>query len=51
MSTNVAITDSTFTDVDKKRAAAEALGATFERCDCRTANSGKASSPKKSRER
>ncbi len=51
MSTNVAITDATFPDVDKERAAAEALGATFECCDCRTAKAVKTSSLKKSRER
>jgi D-3-phosphoglycerate dehydrogenase len=36
MSVDVVITDATFLDVDKERAAAEALGANFRRCDCRT---------------
>lgn len=36
MSADVVITDATFPDVEKERAAAEALGASFERCDCRT---------------
>jgi D-3-phosphoglycerate dehydrogenase len=36
MSADVVITDATFPDVDRERAAAEALGASFEFCDCRT---------------
>lgn len=51
MSTNVANTDAAFPDVDKERAAAEALGATFECCNCRTAKAVKASSLKKLHER
>lgn len=36
MSADVVITDATFPDVDRERAAAESLGASFELCDCRT---------------
>lgn len=37
MSADVVITDATFPDVDKERAAAQALGASFELFDCNTA--------------
>jgi D-3-phosphoglycerate dehydrogenase len=36
MSADVVITDATFPDVERERAVAEALGASFELCDCRT---------------
>lgn len=36
MNADVVITDAIFPDVDKERAAAEALGASFELCDCST---------------
>ena len=37
MNTSVVVTDVTFPDVSKEQAAAEALEAGFERCECRTA--------------
>lgn len=36
MNADVVITDATFPDVEKERAAAEALGASFVLCNCRT---------------